>query len=101
MATLQFEISLTQFIALGSPFARAIECLEASSASPADVYLFWLAILGGIKDALDSCYLPDDVRGQVRGIINTRWKEFFIEGPTNAHLSAFYLNPGWLCVSIY
>jgi hypothetical protein len=29
-----------------------------------------------------------------RGILNTRWKEFFVDGPTNAHSSAFYLNPG-------
>ena len=93
-AGLRFEMELTQFISVGNPLARAIECLEATSANPADVYLYWLAILGGVKDALESCYLPDEVCGQIRGIINSRWKEFFVDGPTNAHLSAFYLNPG-------
>lgn len=71
-------MELTQFIAVGNPPARAIECLEATSANPADVYLYWLAILAGMKDALENCYLPDEVCGQIRGILNTRWKEFFV-----------------------
>lgn len=87
-------MELTQFIGVGNPLARAIECLEATSANPADVYIYWLAILAGVKDALESCYLPDEVCGQIRGILNSRWRGFFVDGPTNAHLSAFYLNPG-------
>ena len=87
-------MQLTQFTGVGNPLARAIECLEATSANPADVYLYWLAILAGTKEALERSYLPDEVCGQIRGILNSRWKEFFVDGPTNAHLSAFYLNPG-------
>ncbi|KAF9522036.1 hypothetical protein CPB83DRAFT_899986 [Crepidotus variabilis] len=48
-ATLQFEIHLTQFIAMGDPFARAIQCLEATSAGPGDVFLYWIAIVARIK----------------------------------------------------
>ncbi len=86
-------MELSQFINVSNPPARAIECLEATSANPADVYLYWLAILAGTKDVLETSFLPDEVCGQIRGILNSRWREFFVDGPTNAHLSAFYLNP--------
>ncbi|KAF4617260.1 hypothetical protein D9613_005661 [Agrocybe pediades] len=98
---LLFEIRLTQFLAVGRPFACAIQCLEAASANPADVYLYWLAIIASVKRALETCQLPDDVCGQIRGIINSRWQEFFIDGPTNAHLCAFYLHPDFVRSDIF
>ncbi|CAA7260791.1 unnamed protein product [Cyclocybe aegerita] len=100
-ARLRFEILLVQFIEVGSGIARAIECLEAESATPADVYLYWLAILASMKQALEGSFLPDDVKGEIRGIMNARWREFFVEGPTNAHLVAFYLNPSYARSSIF
>ncbi|KAJ3520394.1 hypothetical protein NMY22_g12778 [Coprinellus aureogranulatus] len=63
--SLQFEIHLTQLIAVGEGFARAIVCLEATTATPADIYFYWVAT-------------------------------FFVEGPTNAHLAAFYLHPDYV-----
>ncbi|KAJ3510647.1 hypothetical protein NLJ89_g4557 [Agrocybe chaxingu] len=100
-ARLRFEILLVQFIEVGSGIARAIECLEAESATPANVYLYWLAILASMKQALEGSFLPDDVKGEIRGIMNTRWREFFVEGPTNVHLVAFYLNPSYVRSSIF
>lgn len=91
--TLQFEMKLNQLIAVGQGIAKAIECLEAGATNPADVYLYWLAVTSDIKDALGTCGLPDEVCREIRLIVNARWREFFVEGPTNAHLSAFYLNP--------
>ncbi|KZT11747.1 uncharacterized protein LAESUDRAFT_640794 [Laetiporus sulphureus 93-53] len=38
--TIEFEYNLTRFIALTSPFAKAIKCLESSHSTIADVYLF-------------------------------------------------------------
>jgi hypothetical protein len=39
------------------------------------------------------CGIPSNVCNEIWGIINHRWQQFFISGPTNVHLSAFYLNP--------
>ncbi|KAF9470250.1 hypothetical protein BDN70DRAFT_821584, partial [Pholiota conissans] len=91
--TLQFELALGQFISVTEGGAKAIECLEATATNPADVFLYWLAVLAQIKSALVACCLPDDICGQIRGIVNSRYREFFVDGPTNVHLSAFYLNP--------
>ncbi|KIM38034.1 hypothetical protein M413DRAFT_76363 [Hebeloma cylindrosporum] len=99
-ATLQFEIHITQFIATGEGIARAIECLEANSTNPADVYLYWLAVVAKMKQTLETACLPDEVCGQIRGIMVSRWREFFVYGPTNVHLSAFYLNPNYVRSSI-
>ena len=93
LETLQFELNITQFVAVGEGLARCIGCLEATATNPADVYLYWLAMLACMKQTLETCALPDGVCSEIRGIINSRWQEFFITGPTNVHLSAFYLNP--------
>ena len=93
MEHLNFQLRLTQFVAVGEGFARCIECLEAGQTNPADVYLYWLALVARLKQVLQTCKLPDSVCDEIRGIINERWKEFFVNGPTNVHLSAFYLNP--------
>ena len=93
-STLHFEILLTQFIAVLDPLAKAIQCLEASNTNPADVFLYWIAIVASVKRTLETCHIPDEVCSQIRAIINARWKEFFISGPTNVHLCAFFLNPG-------
>ena len=44
-ARLLFEMEVSQFIDIGYPIACAIECLEAAATNPADVYLYWLAIV--------------------------------------------------------
>ena len=82
-----------QFIAVGEGIAHAIGCLEANLTNPANVYLYLLAIIAKMKQTLETAYLPDEVCGQIRGIMVSRWREFFVYGPTNVHLSAFYLNP--------
>lgn len=97
-ATLQFEILLNQLIAVGEPGARSIECTSAGQASAADIYLYWLATMASIKDVLgdEGLGIPTYVADEVRGIVNARWREFFLEGPTQLHLAAFYLHPGML-----
>ncbi|CAA7268960.1 unnamed protein product [Cyclocybe aegerita] len=100
-ACLHFKILLVQFIEVGSSIAWAIECLEAKSATPANVYLYWLVILASMKQALKGSFLPDDVKGEIHGIMNAQWREFFVKGPTNAHLVAFYLNPSYARSSIF
>jgi hypothetical protein len=46
-----------------------------------------------VKEALVTAGLPDAVCGEIHGIINHCWRQFFIDGPTNVHLATFYLNP--------
>ncbi|KAF8060837.1 ribonuclease H-like domain-containing protein [Lyophyllum atratum] len=99
--TLKFEIYLTQFLKVTMGIARAIQCLEASSTNAADVYLYWLAVVAQIKQALSTCCLPDDVCAEIRGIMIRRWRQFFVTGPTNVHLLAFYLNPRYVRSSIF
>ncbi|KAF5312309.1 hypothetical protein D9619_003512 [Psilocybe cf. subviscida] len=101
MERLAFQMSLTQFIAVGEGIARAIECLEATSTNPADVYLYWLAVVSHMKQALLTSKLPNNVCGQIRQIIITRWQQFFVNGPTNVHKTAFYLNPSYVHSSIF
>lgn len=92
---LQYELGLNQLLGVTEGAARTAQCLEAAKANPADVYLFWLAMLASIKQSLDDPKLaiPTAVKEQVRGVANYRWREFFEDGPSQVHLAAFYLNP--------
>jgi hypothetical protein len=85
---------LNQLIAVTEGAAKAIQCLEAASCNPADVYLLWLAVTAHLRVALADSLLPPDVCDEIRGIINHRWREFFVTNPGHgAYLAAFYLNP--------
>ncbi|KAF7350324.1 hypothetical protein MVEN_01336900 [Mycena venus] len=100
--TLDFQIKLSQLIAVTEGAAKAIQCLEAASCNPADVYLLWLAVTAHVRAALAESLLPEDVCNEIRGIINYRWKEFFVTNPGHgAYLAAFYLNPKYLNSSIF
>ncbi|EMD37924.1 hypothetical protein CERSUDRAFT_73706 [Gelatoporia subvermispora B] len=102
-ASLNFERDLNQLISLGSPFAKAIMCLESSHSTAADVYIFWCAIAACLKRVLsdNESGIPSTVKGQIRGIFNARWREMFEHGPNRAHLSAFYLHPGYTGAAIF
>ena len=43
--TINLELSLTKLIAVIGPFVKAIQCLNSPHTNPADVYLYWLAIV--------------------------------------------------------
>jgi hypothetical protein len=83
---------LSQLIAVGEGLVKAIKCLEATASNPADVYLLWLTVTAQIAEALTTAGLPNSVCAEIMGIINWHWCQFFIDGPTNVHLLAFYLN---------
>lgn len=91
-----FASDLNQLIAIGLPFAKTILCLEATHSTAGDVFMFWCAIAANLKQVLTDKKLriPGDLKGKVRAIFNARWKEVFEDGPTDAHLSAFYIHPG-------
>ncbi|KAJ7606344.1 ribonuclease H-like domain-containing protein [Mycena polygramma] len=91
-----FLISVTEGI------AKAIQCLEAQSCNPADVYLLWLAVTAHIRATLRDSMIPEDVCNEIRGIINYRWNQFFVTNSGHgAYPAAFYLNPNYVNSSIF
>ncbi|KAJ7620470.1 ribonuclease H-like domain-containing protein, partial [Mycena rosella] len=98
----QVEIKLNQLISVTEGVVKAIQCLEAASCNPADVYLLWLAVTAHIRAALTTSMLPENVCNEIRGIINYRWNEFFVTNPGHeAYLATFYLNPKYVSSSIF
>ncbi|KAJ6501823.1 ribonuclease H-like domain-containing protein, partial [Mycena vulgaris] len=99
---LDFQMKLNQLIAVTEGAAKAIQCLEAASCNPADVYLLWLAVTAHLRTALAGSMLPEDVCNEIRGIVNHRWNEFFVTNPGHeAYLAAFYLNPKYVNSTIF
>lgn len=95
-STLAFECSLNELLSIGLPYAKTIVCLESTHSTVADVFLYWCGIGASLKRVLaqKGAAFPEQVKAEVRGIFNFRWSEMFEEGPTDAHLSAVYLDPG-------
>ncbi|KAH9916555.1 ribonuclease H-like domain-containing protein [Amylocystis lapponica] len=95
-AGIQFELQLNQLIEVGLPYAKTILCFESTHSNAGDIYLFWCAIAASTNRILldKNSALPSTVKGQIRGIFNSRWSQLFEEGPTDAHISVLYLNPG-------
>ncbi|KAH9910980.1 uncharacterized protein B0H18DRAFT_893769, partial [Fomitopsis serialis] len=93
-STLAFETQLNQLLSVGLPYAKTIVCLESTQMTIADVFIYWCGIAVSSKQVLAqrASGIPDIVKGELRAILNTRWVEMFEDGPTNAHLSAVYLN---------
>ncbi|KAL1701959.1 ribonuclease H-like domain-containing protein [Schizophyllum commune] len=98
---MQFHKILDDLIALTLPAAKALTCLEAVSATAADVYIFWHALLHQTKDALTDKKrgIPDDVQRQVLGILNHRYNQLFGERGSlysPIYEVAAYLTPEYL-----
>ncbi|TFY51406.1 hypothetical protein EVJ58_g10585 [Rhodofomes roseus] len=103
-ATLTFETQLNQFIDVTLPFVKALTCLESTHSTIADVFIFWCAIGASLKKVLSNpaSGIPTSVRGEIRAIFNTRWRELFEEGTTaDVHLSAVYLDPDWRDAAVF
>ncbi|KAJ3017376.1 hypothetical protein NUW54_g596 [Trametes sanguinea] len=47
--TTYFEVKLMQYLAVTTLFAHAIKCLESATATVADVYAYWLAIMSRLE----------------------------------------------------
>ena len=97
-----FQAKLKQMIKILSPFAKAIACLESSQANPADVYLFWLAILSTLKQLFedDTAGIKDEDASAIRAVTNARFRELLEEGPDDCYISAFYLDPRMFADSV-
>jgi hypothetical protein len=92
---MKFRMQLTQLIKVLTPFAKAIACLESSQSNPADVYLFWLAIMSTLKRLFEdeTNGIDESDASQIRAIAVTRFRQLLEEGPDDCYISAFYLDP--------
>jgi hypothetical protein len=92
---IQLELDLSKLIEVIGPFAKAIQCLESTHSTPADVFLFWLAIIAQLDQLFrDSKFqLPNDVKEQIRAITNRRYDGMINTGPTDVYFTAFFLDP--------
>ncbi|KIO25436.1 hypothetical protein M407DRAFT_25235 [Tulasnella calospora MUT 4182] len=99
LAVAKFEAGLTQLKTLLEPLARAVKCLESSLSTPADVYLFWLAVAATYRDIFrdnssdGGLQLPDDVISEIRAIVNTRYQQMIEHPSKQVYLATFFLDP--------
>ncbi|THU97974.1 hypothetical protein K435DRAFT_587640, partial [Dendrothele bispora CBS 962.96] len=92
----KFEDSLQQLIDIGLPIAKALTCMESNDANPADVFLFWHAVVFGIERIItdeDNGY-PTDVQEQILAVLNHRHSQLFC--PRGRLYNAAYLVTAYL-----
>ncbi|KAF9442029.1 hypothetical protein P691DRAFT_849910 [Macrolepiota fuliginosa MF-IS2] len=73
------------------PFACAIQCLEAKDTTPADVYMYWLAVIAQLNDI----FTQDAERPELVWRITNICFSQIIESETtsNVYILAFFLDP--------
>jgi hypothetical protein len=98
----KFRQDLTRLGAVLMPFARAILCLESKDTTPANVYLYWLAVVAQLNDLIvkdDNAGLKSKykttVKELIRSIANFRFAQLIEEEQSsNVYFTAFVLDPG-------
>ncbi|KZV86751.1 hypothetical protein EXIGLDRAFT_698148 [Exidia glandulosa HHB12029] len=100
-----YSLTLRQLLALLTPAAKALKCLESSLIHPGHVFLFWLGVIAALQDVIDknddSLEIPPDVIMQVTAIVNTRF-DAMCEGPENAlYKAALFLDPVYVKASFW
>ncbi|KAI0725715.1 hypothetical protein C8Q72DRAFT_785068, partial [Fomitopsis betulina] len=100
---LGFELDLLRFLAMTMPYAKSIKCLESAHAIPADVYLFWLAIMSKLKQLFTENHLqlPVSTMEDIRAISNQRFNELINNAPQDIYITAFFLDPRYWNAPIY
>ncbi|KAH8813669.1 ribonuclease H-like domain-containing protein [Flagelloscypha sp. PMI_526] len=92
----EFRKDLKRLLTIFRPIARAIQCLEASYTTPADVYRFWLAIVAHLHDYFLQAHdkIETYIVEEIRQIVNFRFNEV-IHNPRsgNIYILAFFLEP--------
>jgi hypothetical protein len=93
--SIELELFLTKLIAVLGPFAKAIQCLESPETNPADVYLYWLAIVSQLVYLFshNRVALPAQTMEDIRAITNKRFDQMINKSPNDVYITAFFLNP--------
>ena len=92
-----FEMCLQKYVDIVNPLARSLWSLESLQANAADVYIFWIAIIVTLKDLFSQnkkeTFIGKVLARKVMAIINTRYKAFIDNSPTDIYFTAFFLDP--------
>ncbi|KAF8593541.1 hypothetical protein BDV93DRAFT_425138, partial [Ceratobasidium sp. AG-I] len=82
-------------ISVLEPIARAIKCLESTRSTLADILVFWQAVLGRISELFmrKDCGFSNAEQTRIRRAIIYRYNETIHDAPTDAYLTAFFLDP--------
>ncbi|KAI0710280.1 hypothetical protein C8Q72DRAFT_903990 [Fomitopsis betulina] len=85
------------------PYAKSIKCLESAHATPADVYLFWLAIMSELEQLFteNRLQLPVSTMEDIRAISNQHFNELINNAPQDIYITAFFLDPRYRNAPIY
>lgn len=88
--SVEFEITLSELVKVGSPALKALTCLEANEATVGDVK----------RDVVGDKEFSPRVQEQVLGILNSHHNQLFGDGnlstSASLYLSGAYLNPSKL-----
>ncbi len=94
---MKFEQELTRYTSILAPIARAIKSLEATDATAADVYLFWLGIASSLKALFarseHETGIPRELAQKITGIVNKRYKGIIDHAPDNIYFNTYFLHP--------
>ena len=75
----KFQRDLNHLWAVLMPFAWAIQCLEAKDTNPADVYMYWLAVVAHLHDLIrkdsDKSKYTTEFKEHIHQIENYRFSE--------------------------
>lgn len=95
MDTFQYQYNLGAFIKLGLPTIKAIACLEGEEVNAADVFLLFHAVIYETAQGMQKIRLPEEVRSEVTGVLNSRYRQLFASGQSSSdvYLAATFLNP--------
>lgn len=88
-------MKMLKYLAVTTPFARAIQSLEAADVTVSDVLIYWLGIMSRLEYifASDRVRLSANTVAEIRAIANQRFNEMINEGPTDIYVTALFLDP--------
>lgn len=89
----QFELVLMQYIYVVNPIIHALWCLEAASANPTNVFIFWHAVAAYLSDLFlkpTITGIPIKLANKIISVFNKRYQEFFMN---EVYFTAFCLDP--------
>ena len=93
--SLEFQLRLSQLLAVTGPPSKATKCLESSFATAADVYVFWLAVQASFEELFtkNAIKLPPHVSEKIRRLSNYRFNQTINGAPSDTFIVAFFLIP--------
>ncbi|PIL29837.1 hypothetical protein GSI_08044 [Ganoderma sinense ZZ0214-1] len=91
----KFNAELQELVDVLAPMAKSITCLESTHSTVSDVYVFWLACMAGVYDAItsnsDSMSLSD--KDTIREAAQARWLQMIEHAPCDVYFAGFMLDP--------